>query len=563
MSNKIHFRQGIKNLPEICKQHGVKKVVIAPGSRNVPLILAFTADSDLECLSITDERSAAYIALGIAQQSKKAVALVCTSGTAALNFAPAIAEAYYQNLPLLVFTADRPNELIDQADGQTIRQSKMYANYIKSSIDLPIETTKVEVLEHSDRAISQTIDTALAYPQGPVHINVPLREPIYAELPKKHSSPKIISTAKAEQELTKESIAVFKKEWKKHKKKLVLFGIHGKDETLNKIANQLAEEPDTVVIAENLSNISGEKIISTPENFFASLDTELKPIFTPDLLITVGHSIICKQLKLFLKEYKAGTQWQLASSLPYVDSYQSLQTTIPVDAVSFFNSMPLGTKKGEYASICLKHNKNINYHSSAYMEKLPHSDWLTIRKFLNTVPADADIHLANSTPVRIAQLFPSKTANAYYCNRGTSGIDGSLSTAVGAAIETGKSTFFICGDLSFVYDSNGLWNKYLPDNLKIIVLNNNGGNIFRLIGDKELTKDCEEFLTTPHQINIKALTTAYGVNYLQGITEAQLNISLRDLYKSTTCTVLEVMTSAEVNTKLYESYFIKLKQHIT
>ena len=168
----IHFRQGIKNIPEICAQHGVRKVIIAPGSRNAPLIFAFTAHPELECLSITDERSAAYFALGMAQHSREAVALVCTSGTAVLNFAPAIAEAYYQNLPLLVFTADRPSEMIDQADGQTLRQSNIFGNYIKASFDLPVETVVSADLDFCDRQVSQAIDTALAYPQeiGRAHV---------------------------------------------------------------------------------------------------------------------------------------------------------------------------------------------------------------------------------------------------------------------------------------------------------------------------------------------------------------------------------------------------------
>ncbi len=140
VNKKNHFRQGIKNIPEICIRHGVKKVIIAPGSRNAPLIFAFTSVKELESLSITDERSAAYFALGIAQYSNEPVALVCTSGTAVLNFAPAIAEAYYQNLPLLIFTSDRPAEMIDQADGQTLRQDNIYGNYIKAAFNLPVET---------------------------------------------------------------------------------------------------------------------------------------------------------------------------------------------------------------------------------------------------------------------------------------------------------------------------------------------------------------------------------------------------------------------------------------
>ena len=193
-----HFRQGIKNIPEICFQQGVRKVIIAPGSRNAPLILAFTAHPGLECLSMTDERSAAYFAVGITQHSGEPVALVCTSGTAVLNFAPAIAEACYQNLPLIVFTADRPAESIDQADGQTMRQANIYANYIKTSVELPVETILTADLIFSDRQVSQAIDIALTTPCGPVQLNVPLREPIYTALPEHHSDPKIIKTIASE-----------------------------------------------------------------------------------------------------------------------------------------------------------------------------------------------------------------------------------------------------------------------------------------------------------------------------------------------------------------------------
>lgn len=561
MSSTIHFRQGIKNLPEICVQHGIRKVVIAPGSRNVPLVLAFTSHPELDCLPITDERSAGYFALGIAQQSSEAVALICTSGTAVLNFAPAIAEAYYQNIPLVVFTADRPAELIDQADGQTIRQTNIYQNYCKASFELPVETVHIEDLSYSDRVTSQAIDIALNFPCGPVHINVPMREPVYVTLPKTHTNPKIIHTAKTEVTLSEDSLKEFQTAWKKYTKKLVVIGILPKNKKTQKLAQLLSKEPDTVVIAENLSNISGEKIISTPEALFASLKEEDKMNFTPDLLITIGHSVICKQLKLFLRAHKPQAHWQLDSSLPYIDTYQSLQTIIPSTAIAFIEKMPLGVKSGNYASIFQKQQEIITSLSSNFMENVPYSDWMVVRKLLKTLPADVDIQLANSTAVRITQLFPSKECISYFCNRGTSGIDGSLSTAVGAAYASKKPTYFLTGDLSFIYDSNGLWNKQLPNNLKIIILNNNGGNIFRIIGNSELTEDCEEFLTTPHQIDIRALAKAYGVHYIQCVNEEKLNLGLRELYESKVCTIMEVMTKPEVNTKLYKHYFERIKNH--
>jgi 2-succinyl-5-enolpyruvyl-6-hydroxy-3-cyclohexene-1-carboxylate synthase len=555
----IHFRQGIKNIPEICARHGVRNVIIAPGSRNAPLIFAFTAQAELECLSITDERSAAYFALGLAQQSGEAVALVCTSGTAVLNFAPAIAEAYYQNLPLLVFTADRPAEMIDQADGQTLRQSDIYDNYIKAHFDLPVETVVAADLQFSDRQVSQAIDTALSSPQGPVQINVPLREPIYTALPETHSSPKIIKTIAAEVSPTKESLETLKRTWTSYERKLVLLGVYPKDEQLNELANLLANEPDVVVIGENLSNISGGKIITRPESFFSSLPMEGKAAFKPDLLITIGHSSICKQIKLYLREYQSAEQWQFESSLPYIDTYKSLTTIIPGSAIDTLVKMPLGKTTSDYSETFQAQNRIITQRHDAFVADAPLSDMSAVTSLLKLAPGGTTLHLANSTSVRWTQLFPTRSDLTYFCNRGTSGIDGSLSTAAGYAYASKQPTVFLTGDLSFIYDSNGLWNNYIGDNFKIIVMNNNGGNIFRFIGDKQLMEKSLDFFTTPHQVKIKPLVEAYGLNYMGCDKSENLAESLKNLFNADKATVLEIFTDADLNTENYKGYFKNIK----
>ena len=554
-----HFRQGIKNIPEICARHGVKKVIIAPGSRNAPLIFAFTAQTELECLSMTDERSAAYFALGIALQSAEPVALVCTSGTAVLNFAPAISEAYYQNLPLLVFTADRPAEMIDQADGQTLRQTNIYANYIKASFDLPVDSMLDVDLQFSDRQVSQAIDTAVSYPQGPVQINVPMREPIYSALPETHSNPKIIKTISADIFPTKQSLENLQQSWTTFDKKMVVFGVYSKNEALNTLANRLANESDVVVIAENLTNISGERIITRPESFFSSLSAEEKANNKPDLLITIGHSSICKQLKLFLRDHKPTEQWQMETSLPYIDTYRSLTTLISGSAIEILNKMPFGNTKSTYSEVFQAQNQLITKRHDAFVANAPLSDMSAVDNLLKLAPKNTTLHLANSTSVRWTQLFPTREDLTYFCNRGTSGIDGSLSTAAGFAYASKEPTVFLTGDLSFIYDSNGLWNNYIGDNLKIIVLNNNGGNIFRFIGDKQLMEKSLDFFTTPHKVNIKSLVEAYGLNYLACDKDEELIESIESLFKANKATVLEVFTNSDLNTENYKGYFRNIK----
>ena len=555
-----HFRQGIKNIPEICARHGVKKVIIAPGSRNAPLIFAFTAQTELECLSMTDERSAAYFALGIALQSAEPVALVCTSGTAVLNFAPAISEAYYQNLPLLVFTADRPAEMIDQADGQTLRQTNIYANYIKASFDLPVDSMLDVDLQFSDRQVSQAIETAVSYPQGPVQINVPMREPIYSALPETHSNPKIIKTISADIFPTKQSLENLQQSWTTFDKKMVVFGVYSKNEALNTLANRLANEPDVVVIAENLTNISGERIITRPESFFSSLSAEEKANYKPDLLITIGHSSICKQLKLFLRDHKPTEQWQMETSLPYIDTYRSLTTLIPGSAIEILNKMPFGNTKSTYSEVFQAQNQLITKRHDAFVANAPLSDMSAVDNLLKLAPKNTTLHLANSTSVRWTQLFPTREDLTYFCNRGTSGIDGSLSTAAGFAYASKEPTVFLTGDLSFIYDSNGLWNNYIGDNLKIIVLNNNGGNIFRFIGDKQLMEKSLDFFTTPHKVNIKSLVEAYGLDYLACDTTEELENKIENLLVSEKATVLEIFTDSDLNTENYKCYFKNIKE---
>lgn len=554
-----HFRQGIKNIPEICFQHGVRKVIIAPGSRNAPLILAFTAHPGLECLSITDERSAAYFAAGIAQHSGDAVALVCTSGTAVLNFAPAIAEAYYQNLPLIVITADRAAETIDQADGQTIRQSNVYSNYIKTCIELPVETVQAIDLEFSDRHVSQAIDIALTAPCGPVQINVPLREPIYVALPEQHSFPKIIRSVVADISVSSESMTRLSESWVSYTKKLIVVGVQPENAALNELVNRLSNEPDVVVIGENLSNISGRNIICRPEVLFASLSPDEKVMFQPELLITIGHSAISKQMKLFLKEFQSVEHWQFESSLPYADTYKCLTAILPGSSITTLGSMPLGKTTSGFAAVYSQQMATISKRHDAFVENAPLSDMSAVTNLLKLVPAHTVMQLANSTSVRWTQLFPTRSDLSYYCNRGTSGIDGSLSTAAGFAYSSKQNTLFLTGDLSFIYDSNGMWNNYLGGNFKVVVMNNNGGNIFRFIGDPQLMKSCETFFTTPHHVNIKSLVEAYGLKYIACHTDAEQVEALTELFASDKASVLEIFTDADLNTANYKGYFKNIK----
>lgn len=551
-------RQDIRNLASLCVDFGVKYAVIAPGSRNAPLIVAFTSQEGMECLSITDERSAAFFALGLSQLKGEAVAIICTSGSAVLNFAPAIVEAYYQQLPLIVITADRPQEWIDQSDGQTIRQANIYQNYIKGSFQLPSDQ-KNENTNYSDRIVAQALDAALSFPMGPVHLNVPLNEPLYTDIPSQKSYQKALKTASVKVELTK--LDDYLSVWNASSLKMIVVGQIRPNKELNFLLNHLAQREDIIVIADNLSNISGEKIISSPDLFLASLSESDANAFVPQLLLTIGQSVISKRLKDLLRRNEVKYHWQLYAGIPYADTYRQLSEIMNVDVISFLSKFvtcpvsPNSTFQGLFEKISRARMRFQNYLST-----IPFSDMLAVNTILHKIPSDYNVQIANSTPVRLSQLLESREDLSYFCNRGTSGIEGSVSTAAGSAYRSKQNTLFLTGDLSFLYDSNGLWNNYLNAKLKIVVLNNQGANIFSIIGDNEKIEPCKAFFNVPHAVKLDMLCAAYGVNYLKATDQHELEEGLTRLFHETEKTmVLEVQTDSTTNTATFRNLYKKIK----
>jgi 2-succinyl-5-enolpyruvyl-6-hydroxy-3-cyclohexene-1-carboxylate synthase len=281
--------------------------------------------------------------------------------------------------------------------------------------------------------------------------------------------------------------------------------------------------------------------------------------FAPDLLITIGQSVICKQLKIYLRNHQPAEQWQIESSMPYVDTYKSLTKIIPGYATATLDKMPFGQTESDFSMTYQKEMAQINNLHSNFIKDAPISDMAVTIELLNQIKSGTTLHLANSTAVRWTQLFPARSDLTYICNRGTSGIDGSFSTAVGYAYASKQLTVFLTGDLSFIYDSNALWNKYIDKNLKIIVMNNNGGNIFRFIGDKQLMEKSLDFFTTPHQVKIKALVEAFGLDYLGCNETENLSSNIDKLLNSPKATVLEIFTDADLNTQNYKGYFKNIK----
>jgi 2-succinyl-5-enolpyruvyl-6-hydroxy-3-cyclohexene-1-carboxylate synthase len=556
----IHHLQHIADLVEICELKGLKHIVISPGSRNAPLFNLFYRNGNFQLHSIVDERSAAFYGLGIALATGEAVALLCTSGTAVLNFAPALAEAYYQRVPLIAITADRPEHLIDQQDNQTIRQVNVFQNYIKNSIHLHQPIHDIFELDAQHYGINNLLNSAISGIKGPVHINVPIAEPFYIDLPL--PSPKIKISAPEENETS--SVEELSKAWNASSRRMIICGEGVKNEKLTQLINSFAE--NAVVLAEPISNINGKKIIAEVDRLMMNIEPIESDDILPDLLISFGGPVVSKRLKKWLQKQKNLKHFRIAEEEDQIDTYQNLTHLILGQITEIIKELDQHKTELNTNYISAWHSiyqQNKTAHHAAF-KGLPYSDIQVFNQIIKQIPIGSMLHLGNSSPVRYGQLFDLSVCDGVYSNRGVSGIDGCLSTAAGFASQSDKTNIAILGDLSFLYDSNGLWNSKLSKKLKIIVVNNNGGGIFRLLPGPSEMDAFEEFIETNHPVNIEKLVAAFGLEYFGCDAECELESILQRFMKSKSGpSLLEIKTPRLENAVVYKMYVERIKTNIS
>jgi len=543
-----------QSIIQICLSKGVTQIVISPGSRNAPLILGFVNNPAFECYSIADERCAAFFALGIAQQSNKPVAVICTSGSALLNYYPAFAEAFYSQIPLIVISADRPLSKIDIGDGQTIRQVNVFANHSLYNANLTEGAS-----EENDAQINEAINQAYSN-KGPVHINAPFEEPLYETEEELAVDPIISAFSKIPQEISIHDLMAASTIWNASAKKLVLIGVNQAKELDPEIVASFANDPSIVVMTETTSNLHHPSFINNIDTIITPFTEEDFEAFQPDLLITFGGMLVSKRIKAFLRKYKARAHWHIDPWRAY-NTFGCLTHHFEVHPNAFFNQIALYTTKvesdySEKAQIikAIRAEKH-----QVYTAKIPFSDFKAFEIILPTLPENSHLQLSNSSAIRYAQLFdidPSITVN---CNRGTSGIDGSTSTAIGAAIGISKPTVLIAGDIGFLYDSNALWNQYVPKNFKIILINNGGGGIFRILPGHKETPVFNTFFETSHCLTAEHLARMYGFEYSIASDESSLKTKLNTLFaKNEKPAILEIFTPTRDNDRILLQYFREL-----
>lgn len=573
--SKIPLAQSIVAL---CVAKNINHVVISPGSRNAPLIIGFTHHPEITAYSIVDERSAAFFALGMAQQLQQPVAAVCSSGSALLNYYPAIAEAYYSDIPLVIISADRPIERIDIGDGQTIRQKNVFENHILYSANLysevleetdssnkNLQKKQFESQKHNEREINLALNKAIEQ-KGPVHINVPFYEPLYEITETNLVSPLQILPEIRERSYTGNELQTYADLWSKARRKMIIVGVAQPNSVEQQFLDALAKDPSVLVLTETTSNLHH------PE-FFTQIDTLIGPIekvpnpkeqfelLQPEILLSFGGMIISKKIKSFLRDYQPKQHWHIDPKKAY-NTFFCLNKHFETSPNSFFKVfLPLiKPMESDYAAHWKNIREKLEARHDLYVEEIPYSDFKVMQAIVPRVPKNYNIQLGNSSTVRYAQLFNWDASQKIFCNRGTSGIDGSVSTAAGAAVINREPTLLICGDLSVFYDSNGLWNNYIPSNFRIIVLNNGGGGIFRILPGNKNSDNFDTFFETIHQLSAKPLCEMHGLEYACAKTSETLSEQLNGFFRaSEKPRLLEIFTPRKINDEVLLEYFNFMK----
>ena len=491
-------KKNILQLVALLKAHGVRKIVLCPGSRNAAIVHTLANIEDFTCYSVTDERSAGFFAIGLSLQGGGPAAVCCTSGSALLNLHPAVAEAFYQQVPLIVISADRPAAWIGQMDGQTLPQPHVFGTLVKMSVNLP-EVHTEEDEWFCNRLINEAILETTHHGKGPVHINVPISEPIYRFTAKTLPEVRVITRY--------QGLSVYDRDYKelierlnKYNKRMVVVG----QMNLIYLFEKKYVKPLYKHFAWLTEHLGNQTIPGIPiKNFDAavySMTPERQEDMAPEILITYGGHIVSKQLKKYLRNHPPREHWHVAADGKIADLYGCLTTVI---------------------------------------------EWM-----------------ANSSTVRYAQLFTVPPQVEICCNRGVNGIEGSLSTAIGYAAASSKLNFIIIGDLSFFYDMNALWNQNYGANIRILLLNNEGGEIFHTLPGMDKSSRSREFITAEHYTTAKGWAEERGFIYMKVTGEEELEEAMQPFTSSETRMqpmLLEVFTDKEKDTTLLREYYHGLK----
>ncbi|MCI1646867.1 MAG: 2-succinyl-5-enolpyruvyl-6-hydroxy-3-cyclohexene-1-carboxylic-acid synthase [Bacteroides sp.] len=561
-------KRNILQLVALMKAHHITTVVLCPGSRNVPIVHTLAAHPSFTCYSVTDERSAGYFAIGLALREKAPVAVCCTSGTALLNLHSAVAEAFYQQVPLVVISADRPAAWIGQMDGQTIPQPGVFHDLVKKSVNLPEVQNETDEW-YCNRLINEALLETRHHVCGPVHINVIVSEPLFGFIVKELPEVRVITRYQGMDVSTPDGKVLIER-MKGYRKRMIIAGQttlpgdkeKGRFENTGRVMEPLCGQ--FAVLTEHIGNpFPCESLLRNFDAAIYAMSDQSANQMAPDLLITYGGHVVSKRLKQFIRQHPPKEHWHVSSAGEVVDLYGSLTTIIEMEPADFIKEIACVTyeQASEYPQLWKNSCESIPEPMFAY------SAMSVIGELFRKLPVQSALHLANSSAIRYAQLYPLPSSVEVFCNRGVNGIDGSLSAAVGYAAASSQSdeyklNFVLIGDLSFFYDMNALWNGHISPNLRILLINNGGGEIFHTLPGLEASDVSHRFITAVHQTSAKGWAGERGFAYYRVEDETQLEKAMEVFTqpeKTDSPLLLEVFTAQDVDTRLLKAYYHQLK----
>lgn len=560
-------KSGISAFVNECVKHGMRHVVCSPGSRNAPLVIAFDEHPEIETFVIHDERCAAFYAMGMAQQLNAPVGITCTSGSAMLNYYPAVAEAYYQSIPLVVISADRPEEWIDQGDGQTIVQKGVYSNHIRFEGTIHEEINNDFTFENLINTTKTAFQKGSGNWKGPIHFNVPINEPLYETIEMENVNSEPYTFEADDFGLSTSDKTLIEDIWKKSERKMILCGQLPKNAFLLQKLIDISNDSSVAILVENTSNLTHPAFIQCIDRTLEGItDVEIEK-FNPDLLITIGGAIVSKRIKQFLRKAEIKNHWKVGFEFPEMDTYRSLTNSFEVSPAFFYQQL-LNSAAEPQNSMFGARWKQLDFivqdKINSFFQTIPYSDLSVFETILDYVPEDSFLHMGNSSVVRYCQLFDPIKSFHYFSNRGTSGIDGCTSTACGVALMSpGKVNILITGDVSFFYDSNSLWSNHLPSNLRIILINNGGGGIFKIIPGPDSTSQSQTFFEAKHPFNAEHICKAFGVHYSHAQSIQDIETEMEQFYtyaEDNKPKLLEISTPSDLNPIVLKDFFNTIRQ---
>ncbi|HQY92210.1 2-succinyl-5-enolpyruvyl-6-hydroxy-3-cyclohexene-1-carboxylic-acid synthase [Caldilinea sp.] len=551
---------------QVCIARGVREFVVAPGSRSAPLTIALAHHPEITLRVVYDERAAGYVALGMAQQLRRPVGLVCTSGTAAVNFGPAVVEAFYQQIPLLVLTADRPPEWIDQQDNQAIHQTGLYAPHVRYAGVLPSDDY-ADTRWHSVRLMTEALDAAQGLQPGPVHINIPLREPLYPPPAYQHDfqrARQIPQTIASLPALSERAWLPLLAQWRSARRKLIVVGMMAPDAALHAALQRLQADPSVAVFADITANcwphvaplVHADVALGTRDN------TTLAAL-APDLMIYIGGQVTSKYLKSLLRARPPQALWRVQPAGSAPDTYQATTALVHMAPADFLTALAARTEllsDCDYTQSWRALDVLARQQLFHLLLDAPFGEFRALQQVLAALPDRSHLQIGNSMPIRYANFVGVSRDHVpaqINANRGVSGIDGCVSTAVGAALATSTLTTLVVGDLAFFYDRNGLWQRNLPPNLRIVLLNNHGGGIFDIIeGPHSLDAETRTtYFLTPQPLLARRTALDHGLRYSHAVNEEEVESGLATLFAhSGSPALLEIETSMEVNRSVFQAF---------